>query len=66
MAIDSAEKRRSAANVPWSPAGVGVTPNASTDAEWRAQVAWTYSGITAGVGAPGTAVSLVFSGGVFG
>lgn len=48
MAIDSAEKRRSAAGVPFLPLGPGVTPNASKDAEWRQQVAWSYSGISAG------------------
>lgn len=43
MAIDDAEKRRAAAGV--SPVGApGVTPNASKDAEWRAQAAKTYSG----------------------
>lgn len=47
MAIDNAEKRRSAASVlfvGWLP---GVTPNASKDAEWRQQAAWSYSGISA-------------------
>lgn len=43
MAIDDAEKRRAAAGL--DPVGVGgVTPNASKDAEWRAQVGKTYSG----------------------
>ena len=47
MAIDSAEKRRSAAGVPFLPLGPGVTANAAKDIEWRAQAAWGYSGITA-------------------
>lgn len=51
MAIDSAEKRRNVANIPWWAGGVGVTPNASKDAEWRQQAGWGYSGIAAG-GAP--------------
>ena len=45
MAIDSAEKRRSAGGVPFLPLGVNVTPNASKDGEWRQQSAWSYSGI---------------------
>lgn len=45
MAIDSAEKRRSAAGVAFLPLGPGVTPNASKDVEWRQQSAWSYSGI---------------------
>ena len=47
MAIDSAEKRRSAAGVPFLPLGPGVTANAAKDIEWRAQAAWGYSGIAA-------------------
>ena len=47
MAIDNAEKRRSAAGVPFLPLGPGVTANASKDIEWRAQAAWGYSGISA-------------------
>ena len=47
MAIDTAEKRKSAAGIPFLPLGVGVTPNASKDQEWRQQAAWGYSGITA-------------------
>lgn len=39
MAIDSAEKRRAAAGVPF---GLGVTPTADKDGEWRAQVAWSF------------------------
>ena len=45
MAIDTAEKRRSVAGIT---VGWGITPNASKDAEWRAQVAWNYSGIAFG------------------
>lgn len=47
MAIDTAEKRRSAAGTKrfGSPS---VTPNASKDQEWRQQAAWIYSGILAG------------------
>lgn len=43
--IDNAEKRRSAAGVPFLPLGVGVTPNVAKDEEWREQVGWSYSGI---------------------
>ena len=46
MAIDSAEKRRSAAHV-GSRRGPGVTPNVLKDAEWRQQAGWGYSGIAA-------------------
>lgn len=48
MAIDSAEKRRAASglNITFPV----VTPNASTDDEWRQQAAGTYSGI--GIDAP--------------
>lgn len=46
MAIDNAEKRKalSGIQVTLSP---GVTPNASTDQEWRQQSGWGYSGILA-------------------
>jgi hypothetical protein len=44
MAIDNAEKRRSASGIR-HPFGPGVTPNASKDVEWRQQVALGYSGI---------------------
>lgn len=47
MAIDTVEKRRSAAGVPFF-LGLGVTPNASKDQEWRQQAGWSYSGILAG------------------
>jgi hypothetical protein len=49
MAIDTAEKRRSVAGLPFHPLGVGVTPNASKDIEWRQQAGWGYSGIAATV-----------------
>jgi hypothetical protein len=49
MAIDTAEKRRSVAGVPFLPLGVNVTPNLSKDQEWRQQAAWSYSGILATV-----------------
>lgn len=49
MAIDTAEKRKSVAGIPFLPLGVGVTPNASKDQEWRQQAAWSYSGILAGL-----------------
>ena len=45
--IDTAEKRRSAAGVPFW-VGLGVTPNVAKDAEWRQQAGWGYSGISAG------------------
>ena len=48
MAIDSAEKRRSVAGIPFF-LGLGVTPNASQDQEWRQQADWSYSGILADV-----------------
>lgn len=47
MAINTAERRRSAAAVGVPIVGPGVTPNASKDAEWRQQAAWSYSGIAA-------------------
>jgi hypothetical protein len=49
VAIDTAEKRRAAAGIPFLPLGVGVTPNALADQEWRQQAGWSYSGILAGV-----------------
>ena len=46
MAIDSAEKRRSASKLlKFKP---GVTPNAAKDQEWRQQAGRSYSGILAG------------------
>ncbi len=53
MAIDTAEKRKSAAGVGFWVVGPGVTPNASRDAEWRQQAGWGYSGIAAGEAAAG-------------
>lgn len=47
MAIDTAEKRRSAGAV-LLPTLPGVTPNSDKDQEWRQQSAWSYSGILAG------------------
>ena len=48
--IDSAEKRKSVAGLPFF-LFLGVTPNAAPDAEWRQQVGYSYSGIAAA--APG-------------
>jgi hypothetical protein len=48
MAIDTAEKRRSAAYVGLKPLSRAPTPNSAKDAEWRAQVCWGYSGFAAG------------------
>lgn len=48
MAIDSAEKRRSAAGAGVVTLLPGVTPNASKPVAWRQQAAWGYSGIAAG------------------
>lgn len=45
MAIDSAEKRRSILFNGVPPGFVSPTPNASKDAEWRAQFLGLYSGI---------------------
>lgn len=50
MALDTAEKRRSAAGVPLLPLGPGVMPNASQPVAWRQESGWGYSGIE--VGAP--------------
>ena len=47
MAIDTAEKRKSASGVGGVPLIPGVTPNSLKDAEWRQQSAWSYSGISA-------------------
>jgi hypothetical protein len=49
VAIDTAEKRKSAAGVPFLPLGPGVTPNSAKDQEWRQESAWSYSGILAKV-----------------
>ena len=48
MAIDTAEKRRSASGVGFFPLGPGVTPTVGKDQEWRQQSVWSYSGILAG------------------
>lgn len=40
--LDTAEKRRSAASLPFLPMGIGITPNSAKDAEWRAQAGWGY------------------------
>jgi len=53
MAIDTAEKRRAAAHVSRVWCGKGVTPTVGKDAEWRQQVAWSYSGIAASAPAVG-------------
>lgn len=45
MAIDNAEKRKSASQVSPNLFGPGVTPNASKDVEWRQQAGHGYSGI---------------------
>lgn len=50
MAIDTAEKRRSAANVCRHWSGSGVTPNVLKDLEWRQQVGAGYSGVATGGG----------------
>lgn len=49
MAIDTAEKRRSVAGIPFF-IFLGVTPNVAKDAEWRQQAGWGYSGIAASGG----------------
>ena len=48
MAIDTAEKRKAVAAIAFAYLYPSVTPNASTDAGWRQQVAHSYSGIAAG------------------
>lgn len=48
MAIDNAEKRRSAGGAGFHPLGPGVTPTADKDTDWRQQSAWSYSGIDMG------------------
>jgi len=70
MAIDTAEKRRSAAGVAFWVAGPGVTPNVVHDLEWRQESGWGYSGIpTAGPTPPtpgGTILQSPTLGGVWG
>lgn len=56
MAIDTAEKRRAVANIHHR-AGPGVTPNASTDAEWRQQAGYGYSGVAASPPSEDTAIT---------
>lgn len=46
MAIDDREKRTSISGI-MIPLIAGVTPTAGKDQEWRQQVGWSYSGITA-------------------
>jgi len=48
MAIDTREKRQSAASVGMLPVPPTPTPNASKDQEWRQEAGWGYSGILAG------------------
>jgi len=45
MAIDNAEKRRSASQVISGLYGPGVTPKAAKGREWRQQTGWGYSGL---------------------
>jgi hypothetical protein len=54
VAIDTAEKRRSAGGVGFWVVGPGVTPNAAKDVEWRQESGWGY----AGSGAPPVAGGL--------
>ena len=48
MAIDSADKRRSASGVAFLPLGPGVTPDSTKPEAWRQQAGWGYSGIPTG------------------
>ena len=50
MAIDTAEKRKAVAGIPFH-LFLGVTPNVAKDVEWRQEAAWGYPGITP-AGAP--------------
>lgn len=46
MAIDTAEKRKSAGAVAgYAWIAPGVTPNAAADLAWRQQAGWGYSGV---------------------
>jgi hypothetical protein len=47
MAIDNAEKRKSASNIGQVWLGPAVTPNSGKDQEWRQQAGYSYSGILA-------------------
>lgn len=40
--IDSAEKRRAIAGLPFLPMGPAVTPNSAKDLQWRRQAGWGY------------------------
>lgn len=61
MAIDTAEKRRSAAHVTFARGLPGVTPNAAKDIDWRSQAARVYSGnsddMVVGGGGPGAFIT---------
>lgn len=60
MAIDDAEKRKSASGIQVSLIA-GVTPNSSKDQEWRQQSGWGYSGIVTTVISVGeNVVSFIF------
>lgn len=48
MPIDTAAKRRSAADVGFLPLTPGVTPNATKPLAWRQSVAWGYLGVPTG------------------
>lgn len=52
MALDNAEKRRSAGHVARLWSGAGVTPNAAKDAEWRQEAIRIYSGFATDAGGP--------------
>ena len=56
MAVDTAEKRKAVAGIPYWPLSPGVTPNASPGAEWRYEVAWSYGGLESVVSAMGLPV----------
>lgn len=60
MAIDDAEKRKSASGIQ-ATLIAGVTPNSSKDQEWRQQSGWGYSGIvTAAISVGENVVSFIF------
>lgn len=59
MAIDTAEDRKTISGIAGPPMIPGVTPNSGKDAEWRQQVAWSYSGVLVYPGAPLGSLSLV-------
>ena len=65
MAIDTAEKRRSAGGVHYLPLGPGVTPNVSKDSEWRQQAGWGYSGIPAASPSVATYPTIFLTGGAY-